>query len=215
MGVVCGLSGTGKTTAIAHLVAQTNSTYVCGSPNWTPTSMLADICVALGLAPVRIAKQMEDAVVERLAMGRKALFIDEADFFWSSDSGTRLSKASLRMLETLRSIHDRAMVPVVLIGMEDLERKLAYRQQLDSRIAQRIRFQPCDVHDAKVLAETCCEITLSDDLVSELYMETVGNIRRLLVVMANLEKEARTQGWESINLAQFRQVSGKKGGKSK
>lgn len=210
--VVSGQSGTGKTTAIANLAATTGAIYVTASPNWTPATMLRDILKELGAAPLNRVKDMEDIVVERLSASGQGLFVDEVDYLFShrSPSSSSINSRGLSMLETLRVVHDRAGTPVILVGMEHLESKLMYREQLDRRISQRIRFGPMSQEDARTVADTCCEIHLDDELVQSLFAETTGSIGRFVLKLAEMEELSKTQGWEAMNANQYQQIQAAK-----
>jgi len=193
MAIVYGASGLGKTTAIAWLSGQVGGAFIEASSNWTPYSMLKDISGELGATPMRSAKSTEDLVIERLEQSGRPLFIDEAD---------RLTDNS-RLLETLRTIHDKAGIPVVLIGMENLDKKLSKYEQLSSRLAKKLQFKPCDINDAKLVAETCCEIAVSDDLIQEVHGKAKGSLRRIIVELAKIEQLAKSQRWSNCNQAQW------------
>ncbi|MEP0850624.1 ATP-binding protein [Funiculus sociatus GB1-A4] len=213
--VLSGQSGTGKTTAIANLAATTDAYYVSASPNWTPATMLRDIIRELGAAPLHRTKDMEDAVIKILSETRRGLFVDEADYFFShrSPASPAISTKGLAMLETLRVIHDRAESPIILVGMEHLEAKLAHREQLDRRISQRIRFGPMTEDDARTVADSCCGIHLDEDLLIEIFKQTQGSIGRFVLRLAEIEEVSKTQGWEAMTANQYAQIQrGKRGG---
>ena len=46
----------------------------------------------------------------------------------------------MRMLETLHSIHDKRPTPVVMVGMDKIDRKLKLREQIARRIDQWVLF---------------------------------------------------------------------------
>lgn len=193
MAIVYGASGLGKTTAIAWLSGQVQGAFIEASSNWTPYSMLKDISGELGAAPMRSAKATEDLAIERLQQSGRPLFIDEAD---------RLTDNS-RLLETLRTIHDKAGIPVVLIGMENLDKKLSKYEQLSSRLAKKLQFKPCDINDANLIAETCCEIEIDKGLIRDIHGRAKGSLRRIIVEFAKVEQFAKSQRWINCDQDQW------------
>lgn len=195
MGLIHGATGYGKTTAVAWLVNQVNGVYVRAGANWTPSAMLGAILRELGASRLSTgAAAMVDYIVEQLAQAGRPLFVDEADYLFSYNA---------RMLETLRDIHDTSGSPVVMIGMEGIERKLVHRKQLARRISQWVEFLPADLDDARVVAETVCEVQLTDDLLEHVHTETKGSVGLMVVGMARIESLAKTNGWKKVDVEKW------------
>ena len=191
MGLVYGFTGAGKTTAIAWLVTQCNGVYVRAGATWTPTSMLGSIMKELGADPLGRAAPMVDFIVNELAVNRRSLFLDEADYL----------TGNLKMLETMRDIHDLSQTPVMLIGMEGIDQKLIHRKQLSRRISHWVKFLPADLDDAAILAETTCEVQIEDDLLAYLHKESKGSIGLMTIGLSRIEAFAKAQELTTIDLA--------------
>lgn len=190
MGLVHGFTGSGKTTAIAWLVNQINGIFVRATATWTPSAMLGSIMKELGAAPLhRGSAAMVNHIVAQLPMSASSLFVDEADYLFSN----------LKMLDTLRDIHDLTGCPVILIGMEGIERRLTHRLQLARRISQWVEFLPLDVEDARILADTLCEVDIQGDLLERVHQETSGSIGLMVVGMSRIEALAKANGWKVID----------------
>jgi DNA transposition AAA+ family ATPase len=197
MGLVSGSTGCGKTRSITWLVQQShiNGILLRANATWTLNAMLAGIASSLGISPQwRNAKTLT-SVVEWFQTTRRPLFIDECDYLLRD----------LRMIETLRDIHDMAGIPVILIGMSGIEKKLAHRQQLSRRISQFVEFQPLDMQDARILADTVCDVGVSDDLLAKIHKESQGGMGLMIVGLSRVEAFAKTQQWESVNASQWGQ----------
>lgn len=196
MGLVHGFTGAGKTTAIAWLVNQTNSVYVRAQAAWTPTAMLGSIMRELSAQPLgsrQGSALMVAHIIEALGGASRALFVDEGDYLFQN----------LRMLETLRDIHDCAGVPVVIIGMEGIERRMTHRRQLARRISQWVQFLPADLADARTLADTVCEVDIDDDLLSVIHAEARGNVGLMTVGLARVEALAKANDWDRVCATQW------------
>jgi DNA transposition AAA+ family ATPase len=197
MGLVSGGTGSGKTRSIKWLIEQpkVNGVFLRANAAWTLNSMLGAIATDLGISPQwRNAKTLK-SVCEWFESTRRPLFIDECDYLLRD----------LRMLETLRDIHDMAGIPVILVGMSGIEKKLAHRQQLSRRISQFVEFQPLDMQDARILADTVCDVGVSDDLLSKIHKESQGGMGLMIVALARVEMFAKTQQWETVNASQWGQ----------
>lgn len=195
IGLLHGQTGAGKTTATAWLVNRTNGVYLRAAATWTPSSMLGRAVVELGgeAATHRGSAQMVDFIVRRLAEENRPLFVDEADYLFRD----------LRMLETLRDIHDLSEQPVLMIGMEGIARRLVSRQQLSGRISQWVDFLPADLEDARTLAATVCEVQLEDELLDRLHAEAKGSMRLMAVGLARVEALAKGNGWKKVGVDQW------------
>lgn len=193
MALVYGYTGAGKTTGVTWLVNRTRGVYVRAAATWTPSTMLGRIMAELGAAALNRSAQMVDHIVGALTEQQRPLFVDEADYLLGN----------VKMLETLRDIHDLSGVPVVLIGMEGIERRLVHRPQLARRISHWVEFLPSDLDDARTLATTVCEVALDDELLQRLHQESGGSMGLMAVGMARIEALAKANGWAQVSGEQW------------
>lgn len=199
MGLIYGPTGYGKTTATTWFINQCNGVYVRAMATWSPSAMLSTVLRELDVEPHGNNARMAETVIDKLAAQGRPLFLDEADHILDSK----------RMVETLRDLHDLATVPVVLIGMDGIQRKIQARQQLTGRILEWVQFQGADQKDARVLADGLCEVPVADDLLEQLHAaasakrrgEIVGgaSARLLVVGLARIEYYARSRGHQKMN----------------
>ena len=191
--MVSGEPGTGKTTTLQSSACDHNAVYVRMVAVVTIASLLESLCFELGVDGGRRNSERLKWIVDTLKHDPRPIFIDEADFL------TRDS----RMLETIRDIHDLAKVPVVLIGMDGMERKLAHHMQFSGRISQRVDFKRCDLEDAGLLTRELCEVEVAPDLVKRMHSKTRGSIRGIIVALAQFERFARGHRWKTLNAEQW------------
>lgn len=189
MGVVHGDTGQGKSTACAWLNNKVHGVYVRARALSTPSSFLGSILHELDIEPARSCAGMVDQIVERLALSGRPLMIDEADYV----------AEKIRLTETLRDIHDLSTVPVLLIGMAGITRKLDRRRQLSGRLAQSVEFQAMDAEDARAVADALCDITVGDDLLADLNEKAGGEIRRVVVGLGRIEQRAKQLGQDHLD----------------
>ena len=199
LGLIHGFTGAGKTTTVIASVNRFNGIYLRATSVCTPTSQYRTLLRQLGIAPLSSAAKMLDAAVEYLLENPRPIFVDEADYLIKS----------AKLLDSWRDLHDLTSVPIVLIGMEGIAGKLVHRKQLSRRISQWLEFQPCDLADARLLTETCCEIEIHDDLLAHLHKQAKGSIGQMVVGLSRLESHARTHRLKSLKLATW-QESNKK-----
>lgn len=76
-----------------------------------------------------------------------AIFVDEADYV----------VGNARIMETLRDIYD-APNSLILVGMEEIARRISQRKQLFNRISQWIEFKPADLDDVSLIASEMLEV---------------------------------------------------------
>src|SRR5690606_2745543 len=103
-----------------------------------------------------------------------------------------------RLVETLRDIHDLSSVPVILVGMAGINRKIAGRKQLAGRIAQWVEFQPASIEDAQLLAKQLAEVEIEPALVATLHQQAAGEVRLIAVGLNRIENLARSRGLSKI-----------------
>lgn len=196
MGLVHGFAGAGKTTAIAWLRNQTNAVHVRALRIWTPPTMLASIMLELGATPVRPAANNVLQIARLLGETNRALYVDEVDYLIGN------VRESV-MLDTLRDIHDLSKMPVILIGHDGFQRRLAHRPQFARRITQWVEFLPADIDDARVLADTVCEVVVDDELLTLLHKAASGSIGLMVTGLSRLESLAKANGLTSVNVERW------------
>ncbi|HUY26172.1 MAG TPA: ATP-binding protein [Candidatus Binataceae bacterium] len=198
-GIISGVSGAGKTTAVAWLAnrVNVNAVHVRAIRVWTPLTMLESILFNLGIAPNRKCAHMVHQIVEGLATTGRSLFVDEADYL--------LKRPEL--VDILRDLHDLSTEPLILIGMADFLKNLDRWPQLKGRVGQKVEFLPPDLSDVKEYVATCGEIDLSDDAVEWLHETHGGTMRSLEVGLEMIERLARKHGLKKVHKADVASVS--------
>jgi DNA transposition AAA+ family ATPase len=119
----------------------------------------------------------------------RPIFIDEADYL--------LRQAD--MLDTMRDIYDTTGSPVILIGMEEMARKVQTNGRFARRITQWVEFDGIDLADTRVLADTVCEIGVADDLLAYVHKAARANIGRMTTALARIETFGRTNGHGEVD----------------
>lgn len=193
MGLIEGDSGLGKSTAITWLALKQNGIHVRAMATSTPRSLLQSICEELVIQPRHSLINTINEIVRSLSESGRPLFIDEADY---------LVERKI-LVETLRDIHDMTQVPVVLIGMKGIGRKITVYPQLYNRIAQWVEFQPANFEDVRLLAKELVEVKVKDDLLRTLYQHSGGIVRLVVIGLNRIEQLAMSRGLAEIGQADW------------
>lgn len=201
MGLIWGPTGYGKTTAATWFINQCHGVYVRAMRLWSPSGMLETVARELDLDVRGSNHKKIESIVQKLAETGRPLFVDEADYVVDRETLT----------DTLRDIHDLSTVPVILIGMHGIDRKIRANPQFTGRIAQWVGFSGADADDARLLADGLCEVKVAQDLLDTLHQEATpkrkddagAEIRRLLVGLNQIEGYARVRGLDAIALADW------------
>ncbi len=141
---ISGEVGVGKTMLcrmlIERLPADTQVIYLA-NPSLSPEALLQTVALELGIAdsnPLTILRQIEQALIERYAAGRRVVtIIDEAHAMPAA------SLEQVRLLSNLESAN-RKLLQLVLFGQTELDELLALREMrsLHDRITQHFSLAP-------------------------------------------------------------------------
>ena len=191
-GVAWGPPGVGKTTALTLLANDYDAVYIRALGCSTVTSILGDLCRYLGGERKCRLSDMVDFIVTKLTRGvagepkpqPRPIIVDEADYCIKQ----------FDIMDSLRDIYDISGCPVILVGMEDIARRLQENGRFARRLTQWVEFRGLDIDDTTLVAEACCEVTLAPDLIEYVHAQSCGNIGRIKVGMDKIEKVANANG---------------------
>lgn len=203
IGLIHGETGYGKTTAVTYLFNQVNGIYVRALSADTASSLLGRIMGELGAQPMARTARMVDYVLEHMSMHERPLFIDEADYLMDD----------IKLLETVRDIYDCTEVPVVLIGMDQIARRISTRKQFFNRISEWVEFKPADLEDVQIAASAMIDsrVTVEPDLLDELRRQAKGEMRTIAIGLDKIERLALANDLDYISLAHWGNQSFKHG----
>lgn len=199
MMLVHGQPGLGKTTAVDTLHLRYGGIYAVASSTWSQRGMLEKLADRLGVnlrSRDRVGDIL-DKILDELTRHRdRMIVIDEFD---------RLTHKTA-IVELLREIYDVSDVPLVMVGMGSIDKALADIPQFPQRIGRKVEFRSLDLEDAKNVAKRLTEISLTDDLVEQLWRKCDGIIRLLVTQIANVETLALREGLESVGIKDMEAV---------
>ncbi|MGF1723342.1 AAA family ATPase [Photobacterium nomapromontoriensis] len=195
IGLIHGPSGYGKTTTTTYLYNQVNGIYVSARAHDTTQSITSRIVEELGSEPCRNINKNIDFIIEQMSMYERPLFIDEADYMMGD----------VRMLETVRDLYDGTEVPVILIGMDQIARRISTRKQFYNRISEWVEFKPADLEDVQIMADNLLEdgVTADEALLDHLRHCACGEMRRITIGLTKIEHLALANELEVVTLADW------------
>ncbi len=129
IGIIVSEPGTGKSLVLKVQAEKYHGIEIYGCEDFTPRTFMMMICKQLGLAHARVTTfDALESVIDKLSGTHRPIMVDEAH---------RLSDA---VLSRLRTIHDRAGVPIVLAGTDEIIERIKGmgngRGQFSSRCIQ-------------------------------------------------------------------------------
>jgi DNA transposition AAA+ family ATPase len=199
MGLLYGLTGEGKTTAVTYVCNRLDAIYMRARSTWTPRTLLQSLVGELGLAATYSLDPMMQMAVDHLRLNRSPVFIDEADYLVTSHSRPAL-------IDVMRDLYDETKVPVILIGSGSLERRLQTNSRLAKhrrRISQWIEFRGVTLEDAKKIVAQLAEVEVATDLVTKMFSSSQGNMGALIAAIYKVEEFAALNGLSSISNAEW------------
>ncbi len=190
LGLIYSEPGLGKTTSIAWCAVNMMDVVVIRakavmSARW----LLEELVSELGEAPMRRAIDLYRQAVDRLIQDKRIVMVDEIDHLTHDG----------RVIETLRDLHDITGAPVVFVGMNHVDKKLARYPHICNRISQVVKFQPLDESDIALAATELCELELNSGALKILADRTAGKFREVMVMLDRMEQSARKAGLKAVD----------------
>lgn len=184
--LVCwGAPGYGKTTAACELFVRERGIIATANAVWTPKAMLHTLLRELGSDTKGGSNSdLLDELIGLVAENSRPIFIDDAQFLFNSK----------KMLDCLRAVHDVAGSPILLIGQAStpaepgIEKRIKKFPQVADRVSHWVEFFPADIDDTRLIAEKCCSVEVDEPLLEALCKETKGNLRRIRLELARIQR---------------------------
>ena len=199
LGLIFGDTGLGKTTATAWFAVRHSAFYVRSMAAWrSPSALLRAICKELQIKPKRCIGDMLCSITDKMSLENRPLFIDEAGYL--------VRNSEIR--DTIMDLQDMSTVPIILIGMKDIKEEINKSEKFANRFLIDVEFKPLNMSDARLVTDQICEVTVSDDLLTDLYKDAKGNTRRITTGLYRIEQEASKLGSRDMDLARFKEVGG-------
>ena len=188
MALVCGAFGLGKSQTIMWWVTNNDAIYVRCNHNISPRWLLSEIVKELDEVPCYTSQRLFEQIEEKLKYNPKILVVDEIDYLFSNK----------HTIETLRDIHDKLGIPVLLVGMELADKKLQKYGHINDRIFAKLKFEKLSKEDFKEIIETLSEVKFSDNAIKYITNRNL-QFRQIVKVITKAEQLANTNKLSEIS----------------
>lgn len=193
--LVTGEAGYGKSHTVGSWAEQTGAIYLRANQDWTPHYFMTELAKELRVDTRGSGEKLFNRLIAAMinpGAEPTPLVIDEADHTLTN---------SAAVLEKIRDFSDRLEMIVVLVGMEQIQAKVARHAQISSRIARVVPFGPASLEDVALTCAQLAEVTVNDDLVMEIHRQAAGRMREVMNAIALVEGMALRNQRASIGLA--------------
>jgi Cdc6-like AAA superfamily ATPase len=161
-----GPPGTGKSFFFQKLAMEADNVYVRCKYIDTPRNLLSGIVTELGEEPRGNSGQLFNKAVQQLIAHPRTLIFDEADYIVNQS-----------FVEVIRDINDISNIPVILVGMETVDKRLGAFPHLFDRIRSVVRFRKFTAPEIESLAKEICEVPIDKSGIELIYQMGHGKFR--------------------------------------
>ncbi len=199
MGLVWGMSGWGKTSALKLYQSLKSEKVVLirARRTWTASWLIEDTARALGLSASGRTRDKFQRVCEFLDRDKKILIYDEMNHFVDD----------VKMMETLRDFHDICgNNPVIIAGSEGIEKRIKRYTSLCDRLRVNIDFNSVNGEDVELFSEDY-KTKFSKEVCETIAKDSKGkSMRAMLGILSSCDGKARANGIKSIDLTSYRKL---------
>lgn len=188
LALVYGEHGLGKTHSIIWWATRNDAIYVRANNEMTQNGLLKAIVEELGERAYFYMQENYNLILKHLKQNPQIVIVDEVDYLVGSKN----------VIEILRDIQDNTGVPIILVGMGAMDKKIARFKHFEDRIYQKIKFEHFSPDDIKEILEQITEIKFTEDAI--LYLSTRTNqFRQLVKLLEKIEKLSQRNGIDGFN----------------
>lgn len=189
MGLVYGEPGLGKTNAIIWWALQQDAIIVTAKNGMSARWFLSELVTELGESPQYMTSALFEQAVNKLVEKPRMLIVDEIDYLACKD----------KAIETIRDLHDKTGIPVLMVGMGAVDKKLSRYKHLYDRIIEMYKFSSFDIDDVKEIVESLCEVKVSEEVIKIIHQNS-NRFRQIVKIINRIENIAETNSYEFINI---------------
>ena len=188
MGLIYGEPGLGKTYAITWWAAQNDAILIRSANLMSARWLLEEMVEELGEIPYNKFSDIFNQVVAQLIKTPRTIIVDETDYL-TIDS---------RAVETLRDIHDKTNVPIVLVGMSNAKSRIKRFKHLYDRLSEIVQFKPFSKSDIAGIVKELSEIEMTECAI-KCICTNVNRFRQIVKIINKAECYAKANGLNSID----------------
>ena len=188
MALVYGEPGLGKTQTINWWAFKNSAILVRCTQLMSARWLLSEILEEMGEIYGYKISDCFKLVVRNLLVNPQIIIIDEVDYL-TVDS---------RAVETLRDIHDKTNVPIVLVGMINAKSRLKKFNHLYDRLSEIVKFEKFSKADIKTIVQELSEVEMTECAIRYIYTN-LNRFRQIVKVINKAEIIAKANGLNSID----------------
>ncbi len=189
--LVTGPAGYGKSQTVDQWAIAMGAAYLRAKVEWTPRYFMTELAETLKIDSRGRAKDIFARIAGVLGRQQIPLVIDEVE---------HCLRDSAQVLEAIRDLSDLTEVIVILVGMDQVQAKIARHAQISSRIAKVVEFLPATPEDVTEFCRQLAEVKIAPDLVSEIHRQSAGRVREIMNAIATCEQLGLRNGKDSVGL---------------
>lgn len=188
LNVIFGAAGLGKTMILREYAAQhRDALLIEADPGYTARVVLEELCGLLGISKRGNMHELSEACIAALRDSGRLLMVDEAE------------NLPYRALETLRRIHDKSGIGMVLAGMPRLIINLKGKRGEYQQLYSRVGFALClgdslPQSDITDIAVSMLPGAGSQEVSEALFKASHGNARRLFKLVRGVSRHSEISG---------------------
>jgi DNA transposition AAA+ family ATPase len=191
IGVFYGWAGLGKTKSATYGANRYEASYLEVGESWGKGAFCKKLLTELAQPDKGTIADMVDRIIVTLMTTDRPLIIDEFDHV--------IRKG---YIETVREIHDKSGVPIVLIGEEMLPHRIKQFERFDSRVLAQVAAQKCNSSDGYMLAKIYApNVEIAPDMMDTVIAQTKGITRRIATNLYMISGTAKVEGWQTVDRA--------------
>lgn len=188
MALVFGEPGLGKSQTALWWAMKNDAVYIRSANLMTGKWLLEELIEELGETPYYKTSDLFKQCVKQLKEHPRIIIVDEIDYLIGEQ----------KAMETLRDIHDKTDVPVVLVGMNKADKKLMRYRHLYDRISKKLKFEPFSQNDVKSIIAQLSEVEMTECAVKHIFYQA-NRLRQIIMYIDMAENICRTNGLNVID----------------
>jgi DNA transposition AAA+ family ATPase len=191
--LISGEVGLGKTVAGLYFGVADGATMLTIWPNMSQHWLLRELAKELGMEPAWRTERLIEQIRQILIEEPRTIILDEVDHFFTENA-----TKGIDAVETLRKIHDVCHCPMVFIGEERIEQKIARVPRLSDRIVEIVKFEKYTGNDVRDIVNQLSEYPFQDDAIEKITEMGNGKIRSIIKLINRAEGVARIHQLKTI-----------------
>ena len=187
IGLIFGEPGLGKTNTILWWAIKQNALIITAKNGMTTRWFLKELVFELGETPSYHIPILFEQAATKLIENPRMLIVDEIDYLVNES----------RAIETIRDLHDKTGIPVLLVGMGAVDKKLKRYKHLFDRIIEIYKFIPFDLEDVREIVTSLSEVQIEDEVI-EIIHKKANRFRQIVKLIIKIEDFAKTNNCRTI-----------------